>query len=49
MPEVCLQLYHYASSCRRSTGKVELKSTFPAYRRCSRAVALEAIGEQMFT
>ena len=33
MPAVCLRLYHYASTCRRNTGKVELKSTFPAYRR----------------
>jgi hypothetical protein len=48
MPGVCLRLYHYAYYCRRNTGKVELKSTFPAYRRCI-TVALEAIGEQMFT
>ena len=27
---VCLRLYHYASTCRLNTGKVELKSTFPA-------------------
>jgi hypothetical protein len=35
MPAVCLRLYHYASTCRRNTGKVELKSTFTAYRRCN--------------
>jgi hypothetical protein len=35
MPEVCLRLYHYASTCRRNTAKVELKSIFPAYHRCN--------------
>ena len=35
MPAACLRLYHYASTCRRNTGKVELNSTFPAYRRCN--------------
>ena len=32
---ICLRLYHYASTCRRNTGKVQLKSTFPTYRRCN--------------
>ena len=32
---ICLRLYHYASTSRRNTGKVELNSTFPAYRRCN--------------
>ena len=35
MPAACLRLYHYASTCRRNTGKVELNSTVPAYRRCN--------------
>jgi hypothetical protein len=35
MPAVCLRLYHYTSTCRRNTGKVELKSIFPAYHRCN--------------
>ena len=35
MPAVCLRQDRYACICRRYTGKVELKSTFPAYRRCN--------------
>ena len=35
MPAACLRLYHYAPTCRRNTGKVELNSTFPAYCRCN--------------
>ncbi|CAB4018817.1 atrial natriuretic peptide receptor 1-like, partial [Paramuricea clavata] len=43
MPAVFLQFYHYASTCRRNTGKVELKSTFPAYRRSTTGIVADLV------